>query len=281
MPRSARIIVAYQQLITGKPNTLRMPARIISIATHKGGTGKTVTAMSLASALARAGHPTLLVDLDPQGHSTLGLGIEISENDPTLRDIFTEPQCPVVKILRPTGVPNLDILPSNIRLERSAQYIYMRPRREELLKRALQAVVQQYEYIVIDCPPSLGALTETGIAAADLIIIPCQMEARAADGLVDLLEIIGILKEEHFSGWRILLTKVDHRKTITNQAVMAALSQWDHKMFKVSIPQSEPLNQAQIDRTDIFSFDPKCKGALAYEALAEEILNGGQKEPAH
>lgn len=249
-----------------------MPATTISIATHKGGTGKTVTAMALASALGRAGKKTLIVDLDAQGHSTLGLGVELSEHDPTLRDIFVDPPMPVSQIIRQTSSPNLDILPSNIRLERVAQFIYMRPKREELLRRALQPVIGSYEFIVIDCPPSLGALTETGIAAADLIIVPCQMEARAADGLVDLLEIISILKGDAFHNWRILLTKVDSRKTLTNQAVMAALERWKDKTFHTSIPQSEPLNQAQIARQDIFAFDGKCKGAIAYQALMQEVL---------
>lgn len=249
-----------------------MSATTISIATHKGGTGKTVTAMAVASALARAGHKVLIVDLDAQGHSTLGLGVELNEHDPTLRDIFTDPPTPAARVIRQTGCPGLDILPSNIRLERVAQFIYMRPKREELLRKALLPVMETYEFIIIDCPPSLGALTEGGIAAADLIIVPCQMEARAADGLVDLLEIISILKGETFDRWRILLTKVDHRKTLTNQAIMGALQRWQEKTFHTVIPQSEPLNQAQIARTDIFSFDAKCKGAIAYQALTEEVL---------
>jgi chromosome partitioning protein len=251
-----------------------MSATTISIATHKGGTGKTVTAMALAAALARSGRKTLIVDLDAQGHSTLGLGIELNHHDPTLRDIFTDPPAPASRIIRPSGCcPDLDILPSNIRLERIAQFLYMRPKREEVLRRALQPVAGGYQFIVIDCPPSLGALTETGIAAADLIIIPCQMEARAADGLVDLLEIIAILKGDGFDRWRILLTKVDPRKTLTNQAIMGALQRWQDQTFQTVIPQSEPLNQAQIARTDIFSFDARSKGAAAYQALTEEVLS--------
>lgn len=252
-----------------------MAARTISIATHKGGTGKTVTAMALAAALARSGHRTLLVDLDPQGHSTLGLGIELGPEDWTLRDIFTDPPVSIDRIIRSAGREGLDVVPSNIRLERVAQFIYMRPKREELLRRALQPAMESYDFVVIDCPPSLGALTEAGIAAADFVIVPCQMEARAADGLVDLLELIGILKGENFDRWGILLTKMDGRRSVTNQAVLAALGHWEGKIFKTSIPQSEPLNQAQIERVDIFTFDAKCKGAQAYESLTEEVLSYG------
>lgn len=251
--------------------------KIISIATHKGGTGKTVTAMALSSCLARAGKQVLLVDLDPQGHCTLGLGVELNEGDPTLRDFFGEPSQPIRRLLRQTHLPDLHIVPSNIRLARLAQTLYMRPKREELLKRGLSPVLGQYDFIVIDCPPSLGVLTEAGIAASDLVIIPCQMEARAADGLVDLLEVVSIIKGEEFQDWRILLTKVDARKTVTNQAVMAALSHWEDRIFKTSIPQSEPLNQAQIERTDIFTFDPNGKGALAYQAFTQEILTYGKQ----
>jgi chromosome partitioning protein len=246
-----------------------MPATTISIATHKGGTGKTVTAMALSSALARAGVKTLLVDLDPQGHSTIGLGLEITDGAPTVRDIFTEAGTPISKIIKPTHLEFLDVLPSNIRLERAAHLIYTRPKREEVLRKALQPVMGLYGYIVIDCPPSLGPLIEGAIAAADIIVIPCQMEARAADGLVDLLEVVHIIKGDNFDRWRILLTRVDNRRTVTNEVILEALAPWKDKVFKTTIPQSEPLNQAQIQRTDIFTYDSKSKGALAYQSLIE------------
>lgn len=254
-----------------------MPAKTISIATHKGGTGKTVTAMTLGSALARAKKKCLLVDLDPQGHSTLGLGLDLREADPTIQDVFAEPPIPIARVIRTTHMQGLEIAPANIRLARVAQALYMRPRREDLLKRALQSVRPQYDFIIIDCPPSLGVLTEIGIAAADLIVIPCQMEARAADGLVDLLEVVALIRGEKFDAWNILLTRVDPRKTVTNEAVLAALSPWKNKILKSCIPQSEPLNQAQIQRTDIYTFEPKSKGARAYLALKQEIINHGKE----
>jgi len=253
-----------------------MAAQTIAIATHKGGTGKTVTAMALGAAFARAGQQCLLVDLDPQGHSTLGLGMEIEDTTPTLRDFFHEPPLPLSRVIRETHITGLHIVPSNIRLARVAQALYMRPKREEILKRGLHPLRDQYAFIVLDCPPSLGALTEAAIAAADLIVIPCQMEARAADGLVDLLEVIGLIKGEEFDDWRILLTRVDSRKTTTNQAVMASLAPWESKIFTTTIPQAEALNQAQIARTDIYSFEPKSRGALAYAACAKEIMRYGR-----
>lgn len=253
-----------------------MAAQTIAIVTHKGGTGKTVTAMAVGAACARDGQRCLLVDLDPQGHSTLGLGMEIDDATPTLRDFFHEPPLPLSRVIRETHIAGLHIVPSNIRLARVAQALYMRPKREEILKRGLHPLRDQYAFIVLDCPPSLGALTEAAIAAADLIVIPCQMEARAADGLVDLLEVIGLIKGEEFDDWRILLTRVDSRKTTTNQAVMASLAPWESKIFTTTIPQAEALNQAQIARTDIYSFEPKSRGALAYAACAKEIMRYGR-----
>ena len=135
-----------------------------------------------------------------------------------------------------------------------------------------------YEYVFIDCPPSLGPLTESAIAAADIILIPCQMEARAADGLVDLLEVVHIIKGEAFDRWRILLTRVDNRRSVTNEVVLESLAPWKVKILNTTIPQSEPLNQAQIQRTDIFTFDPKCKGALAYQSLIEKEMQRLMKD---
>jgi len=235
-----------------------------------------VTAMALGAAIARASQRCLLVDLDPQGHSTLGLGVELDDTTPTLREFFHEPPLPLSRLIRETHVTGFHIVPSNIRLARVAQALYMRPKREELLKRGLHTLHEQYAFVVMDCPPSLSALSEAAIAAADLIVIPCQMEARAADGLVDLLEIISLIKGEEFDDWRILLTRVDNRKTTTNQAVMASLAPWEKKIFKTTIPQSESLNQAQIARTDIYNFEPKSRGALAYKAFAMEIMRYGR-----
>jgi chromosome partitioning protein len=195
----------------------------------------------------------------------------VQTSDATLRDAFSETATPLSAIRKRTHVPQLDIIPSDIRLERVTHHMYSRPKREELLRKALEPVIPEYDFVLLDCPPSLGPLTETAIAAADLVIIPCQMEARAADGLVDVLELLSLIKGGSFDAWRILITKFDRRKSVTNEAILAGLAQWQDKIFPMSIPQSESLNQAQIQRTDIFTFDSHCSGAEAYEALAREI----------
>lgn len=244
----------------------------IALSQHKGGVGKTVSSMALSVALGRAKRSSLLVDLDPQGHSTLGLGVEVGDAENTIRQFFDEPSVPLQQIVRKTHVAGVDLIPSNIGLAKTALRLVSRRRREEILRVGLKPLLPRYEFAILDCPPSLGVLSDTAIDAADLIIIPCMMEARAADGLVDLLEIISLLKGEDFDGWRILLTRVDSRKTVTNEAVMTALEPWKSKILATTIPQSEPLNQAQIARTDIFTYDPASKGAVAYEALAQEVI---------
>ena len=145
---------------------------IIAVATHKGGTGKTITSMALSAALARAGKRTLLIDLDPQGHATLGLGVEVQENEPTLRDAFSESTTPLSAIRKTTHLPSLDVVPSDIPLERVTHHMYTRPKREDLLKKALELTLADYDFVVLDCPPSLGPLTETAVAAANLVVIP-------------------------------------------------------------------------------------------------------------
>jgi chromosome partitioning protein len=253
-------------------------AKIIAIATHKGGTGKTVTAIALGAGLARAGKRILLVDLDPQGHCSLGLGVELNDSELTLRDFFSEPSAfPLKKIIKQTHLQNLFIAPATIRLAPVSQSLYMRTKREEILKKGLAPIQGDYDFILIDCPPTLGVLTEAGIEASDLIIVPCRMDARAADGLVDLLDVIFTLKGEAFDNYRILITQYDSRKSVTNEAVMTQLAPWKDKFFKTFIPQSEQLNQAQMERTDVFTFDPKGRGALAYQELAKEIMTYGKK----
>lgn len=245
--------------------------RVVTVAAHKGGVGKTVTAMALASAYARTGAPTLLVDLDPQGHSTLGLGVDLDDRALTVRDAFIDPPVESARAIVGCMVPQLSVLPATIALERVTQWLYMRPRRETVLETALRPLRSVFRWVVVDCPPSLGALTEAGVHAADLVVVPCRMEARASDGLVDLLELVTLIKGEGFDAWRILQTQIDRRKSTTNAAVEAALAPWASHRLEATIPQSEPLNQAQIARVDVFSFDPKCSGAIAYQALSVEI----------
>jgi chromosome partitioning protein len=243
--------------------------QILAICTHKGGTGKTVTALSLAAGLADSGQRCLLVDLDPQAHSTIGIGLDVYE--PTLKEFFERHPALVLRdvIQSSPANNNLDVAPSDLRLAWTAEGLSGRPKKEELLKRSLRQVERDYQWIVIDTPPSLGVLTQNAVAAADFILIPTQAEARAANAIADLLELVQVIKGDGFDAYGILLTRVDSRKSRTNTAVFKSLEPWETRIFKTTIPQSEPLNQAQMARQDIFHFDPGSAGADAYRDLTK------------
>lgn len=245
---------------------------ISCFSTHKGGTGKTTSSINLAAGLARAGKKTLLVDLDPQGHSSLGLGVELAYDEPNMADVLSERALPLKDILRETAISNLTIAPSNLRLASVAESLYAKFKREERLERSLRSLKRSYDWMVIDCPPALGVLTANALTAADTIIIPCQMGARALDGLGDLLDLVHLLKNEDFAHWRILLTMVDPRKTVTQEIFAELLKPYQAQVLQTQIFVSEPLNQAQMARQDIFTFDPRSRGAQNYEELTKELL---------
>ena len=245
----------------------------LAICTHKGGTGKTVTALSLAAGFADSGQRCLLVDLDPQAHSTIGIGIDVTE--PTLKDYFERhPGIPLRDVIQPVPANhNLDIAHSDLRLAWTAEGLSGRPKKEELQKRSLRDLKDDYDWIVIDTPPSLGVLTQNAVTAADLVLIPASAEARATNAIADLLELVQVLKGDAFEQYRVLLTRVDPRKKRTNSAVMKALEPWKSRILATHIPQSEPLNQAQMARQDIFRFAPDSTGAEAYRDLIQELTS--------
>jgi chromosome partitioning protein len=245
---------------------------IVSFATHKGGTGKTTSSINLAAGLARAGVSTLLIDMDPQGHSSIGLGVELSYDDPSIADVLADRPVTLAKVVHPTVVPHLSVAPSTLRLASLAESLAAKFKREERLANGLARSASTYEWIVIDCPPALGVLTANAIDASDLIIIPCQMAARALDGLEDLLDLVHLLKGEAFKEWCILLTMLDTRKTVTWDMFWQLIQPYEAKLLSTRIVASEVLNQAQMTRQDVFAFDPRSRGALNYEALTRELL---------
>ncbi len=249
----------------------------VAIAGHKGGIGKTTTAMALASALARGrSEPVLLVDLDPQGHSTLGLGLDVDDEHlrrRTVRELFLDGAAlPLTAVEHQTAVLGLSIVPATIGLEAAAQVLYGRTMRHAVLREALEAATGRYTWVILDCPPSLGPLVENALTAADLVIVPCRMEARATDGLADLVEKLKRLRGHTFDSWRILRTMVDSHNKVANAAIESALhANYERWLLSTVIPKAEALNKAQIARLDIFSFDEASAGARAYVALAAEV----------
>ncbi len=245
-------------------------AKKIAICTHKGGTGKTVTAIALATGLARAGQRTLLIDLDPQGHCSLGIGVDVQQ--PTIRNYFEQyPNLPLLETAQRTELENLDIIPSDLTLAWIAEGLAGRPKKEEILKRGMHAAEERFDWILMDTPPSLGALTQNAATVCDWALIPTLAEARAINAITDVLELLRTMQDPNFDRYRILLTRVDGRKTKTNETIRVALQPWQNHMCETVIPQSEPLNQAQMAREDIYTYDPNGAGTKAYTELIHEL----------
>ena len=245
---------------------------IVCFAAHKGGVGKTTSSINLAAGLARAGQTTLLVDIDPQGHSSIGLGVELGYDEPNVADVLGDRSFALTKVVHPTSIQNLAIVPSNLRLASVAETLYAKFKREERLAKSLVRVNNAYDWIIIDCPPALGVLTANAVSASDLIIVPVQMGARSLDGLEDLLDLVHLLKGDDFADWRILLTMYDARKTVTLDIFSERLKPYEAHVLATKIHASEALNQAQMAMQDIFAFDPRSRGALNYKALTHELV---------
>jgi chromosome partitioning protein len=251
-------------------------SHIVAIINQKGGTGKTTTTLNLGAALAYQGYRTLIVDLDPQGHTTIGIGIEPDVIAISLADILTIPKKSISEVVVPSYILGLDIAPAHIHLARAAEQVYTRVFREAILANALKDV--DYDFILVDCPPSLGVLTTNSLYACDFIVIPCQISRYSLDGLADLLTTVETVKnlslDELFQEdlFRILLTMFDKRNSITNEYILEQLKPYREKMFTSIIMKNEALNQAQIAQKAIFDYDSKSSGAADYLQLCLEFL---------
>ena len=253
----------------------------VAILNQKGGTGKTTTTINLSAGLALYGHRTLMVDLDPQGHTTIGIGVEPDSFGESIAEVFSTPKKRAAEVVIPTYIPGLYLAPASIRLARAAEQAFTRVFREAILSQAFWGL--DYDFIIIDCPPSLGMLTTNSLYASDLIIIPCQISRYSLDGLADLLTTIETVKElgpeELFQGdhFRILLTMFDRRNRVTNDYILEQLKPYRDKTFASIIMKNESLNQAQIAQKSIFDYDPASSGAQDYQQLTLEFLEICQK----
>lgn len=249
-------------------------AKVIAVANQKGGVGKTTTAVNLAAALGVRNKKTLLVDIDPQGNSTSGVGIDKRTLEYTAYDLLVD-DVGAENIILHTEFNCLDILPASINLAAAELEIAERKNRESLLKDGITPVRSEYDYIIIDCPPSLGLVTTNALCFCDTILVPIQCEYYALEGLSQLMNTVRRVKKQYNNKLDmegVLLTMYDGRLNLTQQVVEEVKRYFPRKVFSVVIPRGVRLSEAPSFGTPIMYFDKSSKGSMAYMALADEIL---------
>ncbi|MBQ6622254.1 MAG: ParA family protein [Mogibacterium sp.] len=249
--------------------------KAIAIFNQKGGVGKTTTNINLGACLARLGKRILLVDVDPQGNTTSGIGLVKRELEETVYDAMIMDHYDVRDAIVRTDVPNLDILPASIDLAGAEIELVNLRNRENRLRSALQKVREQYDYIFIDCPPSLGLLTINALTAADGVLIPIQCEYYALEGVSQLMSTIELVRRSmnpNLQVTGVLLSMFDGRTNLALQVVQEVKKYFGRKVFSTVIPKNVRLAEAPSYGLSILDYDPSSKGARAYLALAEEFI---------
>lgn len=249
-------------------------ARVICIANQKGGVGKTTTSVNLSSALAEMGRRVLLIDMDPQGNASSGLGIKRYENQENNVYHVLIGEKTIQMATQKSNVDRLDILPANPDLVGAEIELVDMPQREYRLKQAIQEVDSQYDYVLIDCPPSLGLLTVNSLSAAHTFLVPLQCEYYALEGLSQLLNTAGLIKKSLNSELRIegiVLTMFDTRNNLSHQVVAEIQNHFGDKVFKAIVPRNVRLSEAPSHGQSILQYDSKSIGSKKYRELAYEL----------
>ena len=249
-------------------------ARIIAIANQKGGVGKTTTSVNLAACVADAGRRTLLIDADPQGNATSGLGVDKNALESSIYDVFIN-DLPLSDAVRPTMLDTLRLVPANIELAGAEVELVTRMAREQVLKNALAAVRGAYDFVFIDCPPSLGLLTLNALNAADTLLVPIQCEFYALEGLSQLMNTVRLVRRNlnpALDVEGVVLTMFDSRTNLSVQVVEEVKKFFRNKVYETIIPHSVRLSEAPSFGLPIIRYAPRSSGAAAYEALARELM---------
>lgn len=253
--------------------------KIISIANQKGGVGKTTTAVNLSTILAKKGKRVILIDADPQGNATSGLGLD-KEVENSLYEVLTS-EVDIISTLQDTCVKTLKICPSNMNLAGAEVELVSMMSREQRLKEKLDVIKDGVDFIIIDCPPSLGLITLNAFTASDSVLIPVQCEYYALEGLGQLINTINLVKKHLNKNLEIegaVLTMYDMRTNLSNQVVREVKRYFDDKVYKTVIPRNIKLSEAPSFGMPITLYDPKSKGARCYEKLAKEVLLNNTKK---
>lgn len=255
-------------------------SKIIAIANQKGGVGKTTTNVNLSACLARYGKKVLTVDIDPQGNTTSGLGIDKDNLKTSVYEVMINNENVMDAILE-TKIQNLHIIPSNIQLVGAEIEMTGMIAREHILKGILEPLRDLYDFILIDCPPSLGLLTLNALTAANKVLVPIQCEFYALEGLSQLINTVGIVSKRLNPGLSmegVVLTMYDPRTNLSQQVVEEVKRYFNNKVYDTMIPRNVRLGEAPSFGLPIIMYDPSCSGARAYMQLAEEFIKANSED---
>jgi chromosome partitioning protein len=259
-----------------EPRTSHGPAKVVAMCNQKGGVGKTTSTINLGAALAEYGRRVLLVDMDPQGALSAGLGVPHYELEKTIHNVLVEPKVSLDDVLVSTRVKYLDLVPSNIDLSAAEIQLVNEVGREQTLGRALHPVLDRYDYVLIDCQPSLGLLTVNGLACADGVVIPTECEFFSLRGLALLTDTVDKVRDRlnpklEISG--ILLTRYDPRTVNAREVMARVVERFGDLVFDTVISRTVRFPETSVAGEPITTWAPKSTGAIAYRALAREFID--------
>ena len=249
--------------------------RIIAIANQKGGVGKTTTSINLSACLAEAGKKVLTIDIDPQGNTTSGLGVERKDINNTVYEMLLE-ECTIEDCIIKNVIEKLDVVPSNVNLAGAEIDLIGIDNREFIMKKNVEKIKDKYDYIIIDCPPSLNMLTVNAMTTANTVLVPIQCEYYALEGLTQLMHTINLVKKKlnpelEIEG--VVFTMYDARTNLSLQVVENVKNNLKQNIYKTIIPRNIRLAEAPSHGMPAVYYDNKCKGAIAYLELAEEFID--------
>ena len=253
--------------------------KIVAFLNQKGGVGKTTTCVNMSGYLAQMGKKVLLLDIDPQGNASSNLGFEKDSKQKTIYDVIVDDNT-IDEVIQKTKLDNLDIIPSNVDLAGAEIELVQMNNREKVVRNILRKIVNNYDYICIDCPPSLGLITVNALTACDSVLIPIQCEYFALEGLSQLMYTIKLVKKhlnENIDVEGVVLTMKDNRSNLGQSVAQDISKYFGKKVYKTIIPRNIRLAEAPSFGEPICVYDPKCTGAIAYKALTEEFLKNNEK----